>query len=149
MNLNIILVPVDFSPVTPAIYETAAALATRMKAAVLVLHVCEKEAEYQQITSPAGNTADKAPTGSDVSGHLNEAFAFFKGQGLTVDTTIRSGEIVSTILAEADRRGAGLIVMASHGHGALYSLLVGSTTEGVIRNSKVPVMIVPSKPAAH
>lgn len=149
MNLNIILVPVDFSSVTPAVYETAAAFATRMKAAILVLHVCEKEAEYQQITAPSGSQPDKAAGKTDVSSQMNEAFAFFKAQGLTVDTTIRTGEIVSTILAEAERRGAGLIVMASHGHGALYSLLVGSSTEGVIRNSKVPVMIVPSKPATN
>jgi nucleotide-binding universal stress UspA family protein len=54
------------------------------------------------------------------------------------------GATVATVLAEADRLGAELIVLGSHGHGAVYELLVGSVAEGVVRRSKVPVLLVPS-----
>ena len=36
------------------------------------------------------------------------------------------------------------IVMGSHGHTALYDLLVGSTTHGVLLRAKCPVIIVPA-----
>jgi nucleotide-binding universal stress UspA family protein len=35
-------------------------------------------------------------------------------------------------------------VMGSHGHTALYDLLVGSTTHGVLMRAQCPVVIVPS-----
>ena len=44
---------------------------------------------------------------------------------------------------------ADYVVMGSHGHTALYDLLVGSTTHGVLMRAKCPVVIVPAaaKPA--
>ena len=38
-----------------------------------------------------------------------------------------------------------LIVLGSHGQSALYDLLVGSVSEGVVRASKVPVLLVPAR----
>jgi nucleotide-binding universal stress UspA family protein len=49
------------------------------------------------------------------------------------------------ILAQADQLQADLIVVGSHGHGATYDLLVGSISSGVIRKSKVPVLVVPAR----
>jgi hypothetical protein len=40
-----------------------------------------------------------------------------------------------------------MLVLGSHGHGAFYNLIVGSVAAGVIRNSKVPVLVVPSHAA--
>jgi len=36
-----------------------------------------------------------------------------------------------------------LIVMGTHGHGAMYNLLVGSVTKGVIKHSVRSVLLVP------
>ena len=44
----------------------------------------------------------------------------------------------------AEAVGADLIVMGSHGHGALFEFLVGSATSGVLRAARVPVVVVPS-----
>jgi len=38
-----------------------------------------------------------------------------------------------------------MILLGSHGHGALYHLLIGSVSEGVIRKASCPVIIIPSK----
>jgi nucleotide-binding universal stress UspA family protein len=46
-------------------------------------------------------------------------------------------------LDKVAKHEAGLVVVGSHGHGALYNLLVGSVAEGVIRHSTVPVVVVP------
>ena len=52
------------------------------------------------------------------------------------------GDIAPTVLAEAKAVKADLIVMGSHGKGALKSLLIGSVTQKVIALSPVPVLVV-------
>ncbi|PYJ41213.1 MAG: universal stress protein, partial [Verrucomicrobia bacterium] len=47
------------------------------------------------------------------------------------------------ILKQADAINADLIVMGTHGHGAMYNLLVGSATKGVLKHSSRPVLLVP------
>ena len=52
------------------------------------------------------------------------------------------GDIVPGLLAEAKAVKADLIVIGSHGKGALKSLLVGSVTQKVVALSPVPVLVV-------
>jgi len=49
------------------------------------------------------------------------------------------------VIAEAERLPADLIVLGSHGHGAVYNMLVGSVAEGIVRASAVPVLLVPAR----
>jgi nucleotide-binding universal stress UspA family protein len=47
------------------------------------------------------------------------------------------------ILAEIHKLQADLVIMGSHGRGAIYRTLLGSTSEGVLHRSSCPVLIVP------
>jgi nucleotide-binding universal stress UspA family protein len=40
---------------------------------------------------------------------------------------------------------ADLVVLGSHGHGAIAALLLGSVAEGMLRKAVVPTLIVPVK----
>jgi nucleotide-binding universal stress UspA family protein len=51
--------------------------------------------------------------------------------------------VAEEILNQADTLDADLIVMGTHGHGAMYNLLVGSATKGVLKHSTRPVLLVP------
>lgn len=61
-----------------------------------------------------------------------------------METVLIEGPTVSSILDTSESRHADLIIMGSHGHGAVYNLLVGSVTEGVLKSAKCPVLVVPS-----
>jgi nucleotide-binding universal stress UspA family protein len=54
-----------------------------------------------------------------------------------------TGAVAEEILNQADVLDADLIVMGTHGHGAMYTLLVGSATKGVLKHSRRPVLLVP------
>ena len=52
------------------------------------------------------------------------------------------GDRLRAYYAERARGGIGLIVMGSHGHGALRTLTLGSFADLVLRNTRVPVTVV-------
>jgi nucleotide-binding universal stress UspA family protein len=55
------------------------------------------------------------------------------------------GHPTKDITRTAETWGADLIVMGTHGRTGLSHLLIGSVATNVVRHSKIPVMIVPSK----
>jgi nucleotide-binding universal stress UspA family protein len=56
---------------------------------------------------------------------------------------IHHGSAVGRILEMADRIGADLIVMGSHGKGRLKHALLGSVAEKVLSRSRHPVLVIP------
>ncbi len=142
--MKTILVPVDFSDVTPHLVGTVIELAQPFKSKVILLHVA------------AFTTGAVAPTiipvpieGSVNLRHtqklLDELKGRFTGSSLDVRAIlIEGGAAVKAILAQCESLHADLIVMGSHGHGTLYHLLAGSVTSGVIKSATCPVLVVPS-----
>jgi len=54
------------------------------------------------------------------------------------------GHPVSQILQAAERHNADVIVMGTHGKGALEHTFLGTVTEKVLRRSKKPVFVIPT-----
>jgi nucleotide-binding universal stress UspA family protein len=63
--------------------------------------------------------------------------------GLDASAVLVCGSGVEATLKEADILEAGLIVVGTHGRGAVYDVLIGSFSTGIIRKSKLPVLVVP------
>ena len=61
---------------------------------------------------------------------------------VTDEILIKSGDPAENIVEQAEEKNCDLIVMGSHGHGALLGAMVGSTAQRVIRRSKTPVLLV-------
>ena len=57
------------------------------------------------------------------------------------------GVTVKTILEEADRLDADLIVVGSHSHGLLYRALLDGTGERLLNESRRPLLFVPEPQA--
>lgn len=55
---------------------------------------------------------------------------------------IKKGNPAENIVAQAKESNCDLIVMGSHGHGALASAMMGSTTQQVLRWTHKPVLVV-------
>jgi nucleotide-binding universal stress UspA family protein len=63
--------------------------------------------------------------------------------GVECDTVAASGaHPYEAILDTAKERNCDLIVMASHGHGGIRGLLIGSETQKVLTHSHLPVLVV-------
>ncbi len=68
--------------------------------------------------------------------------AFFKQQGLAATFTHIAGHAPDVIAGVAREGGFDLVVLGSHGHGALANLVLGSVATGVLAKCGNPVLIV-------
>jgi hypothetical protein len=59
------------------------------------------------------------------------------------EIVVRSGCVSEAINREAIRHHSSLVVIGSRGHGGLAQLLLGSTSEAVLRGAATPVLLVP------
>ena len=55
---------------------------------------------------------------------------------------VKSGNIARSILDVADEQGSDMIVMGSRGLGLLKGVLIGSVSQKVVEEAKIPVMVV-------
>jgi nucleotide-binding universal stress UspA family protein len=143
-----VLVPVDFSDTQGRLIEAAEQEAALRGASLFFLHVIEPAAEV------AGFETDpemmRLRIGQDLeaeqrieSERLKELARQTAARGVKCDSAVRFGLPADEILSAATEHGADLLVMGSHGHGALYHLFTGSVVTGVLKRSPCPVLVVP------
>jgi nucleotide-binding universal stress UspA family protein len=136
-----ILAPVDLSDAAEAVAIEAGALAKSIGARVRLLHV---------VSPPVANeyAPDAACISGEGTGAVEEALTrlrvWLNRKGVEAESRVLTGPPVPTILGDARRGKADYIVMGSHGHGALYQLLMGGTAMGVAQKAPCPVVIVPT-----
>jgi nucleotide-binding universal stress UspA family protein len=73
---------------------------------------------------------------------LESAEALVMASGVAYEREVASGDPARMVIEVAERFGCGLIVMGSHGAGALRHALLGSVSQEVLQASPVPVMYV-------
>jgi nucleotide-binding universal stress UspA family protein len=141
-----ILACIDFSDASVAVLAEAARLATASNDRVHVIHVAAAEPEiagYDTGPIAAHTRDDRALELLDEHRQLRDIADSLRESGLDVTPLLVMGETTGKILEEADRLDASTIVLGSHGHGRLHHLLLGSVSEGVLRHTKRPVVVVP------
>lgn len=140
-----ILVPVDFSEVTDRVIIEAARLARTFSAELWLLYVALPPQEFvgTDFEPPvARKVQDKSM--QEERAKLQQTALKYRQAGIKTIPLFIQGPLVKTILEQAEKLKADLIVMGSHGHGAIYSNLLGSVTEGVLRETTIPLYIVPA-----
>ena len=140
-----ILVPVDGSPASARGLVEAVKLAKGLNAAIRLVHIVN-EFVMDNALAPAlyneGLIESLREAGRKT---LQNAEAFVVAQGLKPETQLletMGGRAADSIVEEAKRQGADLIVMGTHGRRGVLRLVMGSDAELVLRSSPVPVLLV-------
>jgi nucleotide-binding universal stress UspA family protein len=149
--MKTILAPLDFSEASDAVVAEAAALARAVGGRVVMLTVIQSPALTVEFMPGFGNATDiVAASERYVSARMAAYATQLARENIATETRALHGAPVELITAQAKALGASYIVMGSHGHTAIYDLLVGSTTHGVLLRAQCPVLIIPTpnQPAA-
>lgn len=131
-----IVVPLDGSTFAEAALPLALSLSRKTRAAIHIVSVVEP--------IPAFAYEDWEAAAREWSEDYleNVAERTRAEAGGEVSTGLRSGHVVETLLTEAGAKHADLIVMATHGRGALSRAWLGSVADAIVRQAKMPVLFV-------
>lgn len=83
-----------------------------------------------------------APSTTDVKLELKQAEEKLTQAGFTVTADILAGDVEQTLLNEVVMRRADMLVMGAYGHSRIRQMLVGSTTSNLIRQTRVPLLLL-------
>lgn len=138
-----ILVPTDFSPQS----ERAGAMARRLAAAVgaelVLVHVFVESPFFSEGPFTAERVQEVYASGRAwVKEQLEQQAVAARSAGLRAKAFMRTGVAHQEIVAAAREEQADLIVMGTHGRGAVGRLLLGSVADRVIRLAPCPVLAV-------
>jgi nucleotide-binding universal stress UspA family protein len=148
-----ILIAVDYDQAAQKVAETGYAVAKALGGNITILHVVSDPSyyystEYSPVLGFTGFSAMKfehaieeiRETGSEfletVKEHLKDN---------SIGIVVKEGNPAEMILETAKEINADMIIMASHGRKGLERILVGSVSETVLRQSAIPVLVIPTK----
>ncbi|WP_339917495.1 universal stress protein [Yeosuana marina] len=143
MSYSKILIAVDSSEYSMNAAKKGLELSHQLNAKVALLYVIDTSKALGNID--AGITAEEALIilKKEAEQTLDELAAMYNGTSIMkfIPEGLPSKDIIKT----AEIWEADLIILGTHGRTGLLHLLVGSVAEHIIRHSKIPVMVVPSR----
>jgi len=139
-----ILVPTDFSPASEKAIDYALTLAESCGARISLVHVVEP------LIAPELAAYSVMIDDVEVTRQMRDKVAALaQAHGLGAKrfgrAAVRRGTAFHEITQAARDLKADIIVIATHGYTGLKHVLLGSTTERVVRYARCPVLVVPAR----
>lgn len=145
IDLNRILVPIDFSDHSRKALRYAIPFAEQFGATVDLVYVVEPtvypaDFSFGQVGFPAIED-ELRKRGAE---ELDELVEKEIGKRVKARRAVRTGKAFYEILLYAREEKIDLIIIATHGHTGIEHVLFGSTAEKVVRKAPCPVLVVRS-----
>ena len=140
-----LLVCVDLSESTEIIVKNIEEITKALPAKVWLLHNAVPEPDVVEFkVDPQAARESLAKKFHVEHRQIQELANRMRNAGVETTALLVHGATVDTILKEASELEVDMIVVGSHGRGAMYQLLVGSVSEAVLHKSIFPVLVVPT-----
>lgn len=136
-----ILVPTDFSKNAEPALTAAIDIANQFGSEITLLHA------YQVYNTAGSFTSVESYMKEDAAKDLLAIIEVVEAQlknGASIISRITKGDTISTIASIAERDASNLIVMGTQGASGLEEVFIGSTTNGVLKQTNVPVLAIPA-----
>jgi nucleotide-binding universal stress UspA family protein len=135
-----ILIPVDFSENSIKAFELALSLNRNQKTIIILVHIVELIYDF---ASQAAIALDSMHT--DAKKLLDEIEKKYKSEHLEFEKIVEEGTASISISRLAIQNEVGMIVIGTSGSGRIKKLIMGSTAQNLLKESSVPVLVVPAK----
>lgn len=144
IKIKKVLFPTDFSELALHAYPYARTFAGDYNADLHVLHVVDDAYQYWMAMGP-----DAVPVGPSVDEMMDngrEQMESFVAENLSdfqqLVSKVTIGRPFLEIIRYAREESMDLIVVGTHGRGGLGHVLLGSTTEKIVRKAHCPVLTI-------
>ena len=143
VEIKTLVFPTDFSEFSAAALPWARRLADDLDAAIHCVYVVEEPHIYSTLDLGPVNLPTLAELAESAKERLDE-FVEEHLQELSHSTVAKvlTGRPAEEIVAYSRDAEAAIIVMTTHGYSGVKQVLLGSTTEEVLRHADCPVMAV-------
>jgi len=140
-----ILVAIDLSSASQKILDKAKTLALALPAKVCLLHVIEGDPDFPDdepdLQSTSGQDRQEFPLEYK---DLQKEVDGLRQSGIDTKGLLSQGSVVDVILQKSKQLGIDIIIVGTHGHGGVHHMIFGSVSEGVLRNTACPVLVIPT-----
>ncbi|MCI0396080.1 MAG: universal stress protein [Chloroflexi bacterium] len=140
-----ILVPLDGSKRAEAILPHVEQLAHHFEARVIFLQVVEPRTPPVMPEGMLLNLDQIQQDFKEVDTYLAAKQGEFREMGIEARHTVEYGPVVQKIIDVAEREGADLIAMASHGRSGMSRVFYGSVAAGVLQRVDRPLLLIRSR----
>jgi nucleotide-binding universal stress UspA family protein len=141
-----LIVAVDFSEAFDAVLREAAKWALNLSAELWLVHVADPDPAFVGYAAGPQTVRDEiARRFRHEHRRLQVEAARLRDRGIVATPLLVQGPVGRTLAQQAVQLDADMIIVGSHGHGALHDLLVGSVSEEILRASACPVLVVPTR----
>jgi len=148
-----VLIAIDYNPTARHIAKKGYELAKSMNAQIILLHVVADYTYYSSLDySPIMGFDSFSNLGilqTDTVTELQHAAQDYLDKtkqylgGEDIQTIVKDGDSGQAIIDAAKELDVDVIVMGSHSRRGLEKILMGSVAEKVLRNSSLPLFIIP------
>jgi nucleotide-binding universal stress UspA family protein len=141
---NTIIVPIDFSELSEASLPWARRMAAVLGAEIHCIFVVEHPHFYGSLDM---TTPIAIPTADEIAESVKDQLSsfvdeHFDGLQPAAKWQVLIGRPSDKIVDYARDCDAAMIVMTTHGYGGVKHVLLGSTTEAVLRHAECPVLSI-------
>ena len=145
IDVQRILVPIDFSENAASVIEWAAHLAEEHGSRIILFHAYHLPVEFQQYEGAYLPPDYWAGVKTEAEQSLRRYQGELEQRGIEVEGVVREGYAATAIVDEAASQKADLIVIGTHGLSGLKHMLLGSIAERVVQKSPCPVLTVKAR----
>lgn len=137
-----ILVPTDFSNMADNALNVAVQLARKHHAEIYLLHTLDLPLAQIDAMSSQSELPEALFFMKLANKRFDNVLKRDHLRDISVHQVVEFDETLSGILESCKKNNIDLIVMGSHGVSGLKEMFIGSTTEKVVRSSKIPVLVI-------
>jgi len=140
-----ILLCVDLSESTEKVVEKADKIANALSAKLWLIHIADPDPDFIGYEAGPQSIRDSVAKNFHTEHcQIQEIADRLRKAGVDTTALLVQGSTVDTILKEASKLEVDMIIVGSHGRGAIYQLLVGSVCEGLLHKSEYPILVIPT-----
>lgn len=139
-----ILATIDFSHNEKLVMDMAVNLARAFGGKIWLLHVVPPEPEFIGFgVGPQYVRDSRAAELRKERRLMNEYAGQMQAEGVDTQGLVIEGATVDMILDKAEKLDIDLIITGHHEHNFVYKAFFGSVAKGVVKKTKIPVLLVP------